>query len=54
MQALQQEFSKNDLVRISALREKAAGFLDLCFDAKRAAEITLDRGVKPPVLLGEN
>ena len=24
-----------------ALREKAAGFLDLCFDAKRAAEITL-------------
>jgi uroporphyrinogen decarboxylase len=24
-----------------AIREKAAGFLDLCFDAKRAAEITL-------------
>jgi uroporphyrinogen decarboxylase len=24
-----------------ALREKAAGFLDLCFDAKRAVEITL-------------
>ncbi len=24
-----------------ALREKAAGFLDLCFDARRAAEITL-------------
>ena len=24
-----------------ALREKAAGFLDLCFDPKRAAEITL-------------
>ena len=24
-----------------ALREKAGGFLDLCFDAKRAAEITL-------------
>ena len=24
-----------------ALREKAAGFLNLCFDAKRAAEITL-------------
>jgi uroporphyrinogen decarboxylase len=24
-----------------ALREKAAGFLDLCFDSKRAAEITL-------------
>src|SRR5215475_6849816 len=24
-----------------ALREKAAGFLDLCFNAKRAAEITL-------------
>jgi uroporphyrinogen decarboxylase len=24
-----------------ALREKAAGFLDLCFDTKRAAEITL-------------
>ena len=24
-----------------AIREKAAGFLDLCFDAQRAAEITL-------------
>ena len=24
-----------------ALREQAAGFLDLCFDSKRAAEITL-------------
>jgi uroporphyrinogen decarboxylase len=24
-----------------ALREKAAGFLDLCFDAKRAVEIAL-------------
>jgi uroporphyrinogen-III decarboxylase len=24
-----------------ALREKAANFLDLCFDAKKAAEITL-------------
>jgi uroporphyrinogen decarboxylase len=24
-----------------ALREQAAGFLDLCFDPKRAAEITL-------------
>jgi uroporphyrinogen decarboxylase len=27
--------------KVRALREKAASFLDLCFDAKRAAEITL-------------